>query len=414
MSEQLADFLNAEVAIKELMTAALRRASANRLLLARMGERGLVAEAETSDGARVDVRIYDDHLVANGSIDTADRDFARQLQSDGNQIIFGYDHGWSFADHETSSESCVQVPVSIGKTLVGILLLEGREAALDDSLERKLIELLAAQVLLILQNEKSNRLLRREAGIRSLAESHLADVRNTLVYEAKLSVLGKLCATIIHEMKQKIASITANAAAGVRWLEREAPDLQEAVASLQRVVHDAAQSGDIIRSVSALYGGGPVASTRFDLTRNIKDVVSLVDAETRIHRIDVRLSLGDAPLVINGDDVLINQVFANLVTNAIDAMKVVDDDVRILSIRSWREGADRIWLEIADSGSGLPPTNERPAATHKHENPKGFGLGLNFCKDVVRRHSGTIELRQREPRGCLVRISLPTAADTSV
>jgi hypothetical protein len=112
LSEQLADFLNAEMAITELMTAALRRASANRLLLARMGERGLVAEAETSHGARVNVRIYDDHLLANGSTDTADRDFVRKLQSDGNQIIFGYEQGWSFADYESSSESCVQVTSS--------------------------------------------------------------------------------------------------------------------------------------------------------------------------------------------------------------------------------------------------------------------------------------------------------------
>jgi signal transduction histidine kinase len=392
--EQLQDSPDVETAVRGLMTAAHQRASAIRLSLVCLIGSGGAVRAEVLDDAGINVEIYDS-ISAAGSMDIAACKLADEGESGEDQASTG-----------RLSRSVIQIPASVGSVRFGRLVLEGRALSLDTA-DREVLGLMASHVTLTLHIEHLNRLLERQAETQSSTPDRLIAARDGGLYEARLGILGKLCATVVHETKQRFGSIAANGAAGIRWLNRDKPDIEEAIASFRSVVRDADQSGEIIRSVSALYRGSEISNRSFDINESIRGAIALIQSDISIYQIELKATLENQPLVISGDEVLINQMLVNLMVNAIEALKSVEDNVRKLSVRSWRESKRRVRIEIVDSGIGMTEQDKRASRKARKPGSTSFGLGLDFCRDVLQAHDATIELHQREPRGCIVGISLP-------
>src|SRR3569623_417143 len=92
----------------------------------------------------------------------------------------------------------------------------------------------------------------------------------------------------------------------------------------------------------------------------------------------------------------LEQGVANLVLNSSDAMP----EGGTLRIRVQATGTDAVFLEVADEGSGAPGPTTKPG--------RRIGLGLSIVRRVVDRHSGTLRIAPRHPRGTIVTIFLPT------
>jgi len=392
--ERLQDSPDVGIAVRELMTAAHQRTSARRLSLVCLIGGGKAVRAEMLDSAGINVEIYDS-ISAAGLTDIAASNLAEEVESGEDQ-----------ASTKQQSKSLIQIPVSIGSVQVGDLGLEGKALSLN-AVDHEVLGLMGSHVVLILHIEHLNRLLDRQAEMRSPTLDSLIGIRDGGLHEAKLSILGKLCATVVHETKQRFGSIAANGAAGIRWLNRDTPDIEEAITSFRSVVRDADQSGEIIRSVSALYRGSEPSKRPFDINESIMGALALIQSDISIYQIEFEATLEDAPIVVSGDEVLINQVLVNIMVNAVESLKSVDDNVRKLSVRSWRENMRRARIEIVDSGIGVTEQDKRAPRKAKKPGSSSFGLGLDFCRDVLQAHNATIELHQREPRGCIVGISLP-------
>jgi signal transduction histidine kinase len=107
----------------------------------------------------------------------------------------------------------------------------------------------------------------------------------------------------------------------------------------------------------------------------------------------------------------IQQVIINLLVNAIEALSRAPSDNRVLRIAAGAEGGTAV-VEIADSGDGIDPAKAdkifEPFVTSK---PSGMGLGLAICRTIVDRHGGTLAIARANPRGTIVRLALPAAAD---
>jgi two-component system NtrC family sensor kinase len=131
--------------------------------------------------------------------------------------------------------------------------------------------------------------------------------------------------------------------------------------------------------------------------------------------IDVVKHYGDLPQV-NCYPAQLNQVFSNLITNAIDAMEEADCDPKTLTISTQAVEDDRVQITIKDSGSGI-----KAGVKHKIFDPffttkaigKGTGLGLGICYQIIQKHDGTITVESELGQGTEFVITLPIYAQVS-
>jgi signal transduction histidine kinase len=150
---------------------------------------------------------------------------------------------------------------------------------------------------------------------------------------------------------------------------------------------------------------------RADLHRGIESTLNVVASETR-YRADVVREFGSIP-DIECLPSQINQVVMNLVVNAAHAM---GDKRGRITIRTGSADG-RVWLEVADDGSGMPPETLKrifePFFTTKPVG-QGTGLGLSLSYGIVRKHNGSIDVRSVVGEGTTFRVTLPISREPVV
>jgi two-component system NtrC family sensor kinase len=138
----------------------------------------------------------------------------------------------------------------------------------------------------------------------------------------------------------------------------------------------------------------------------LEDTLALRDYDLRMKNIRVHLELAPDLPVIAADPHQLQQVFLNLVNNAVDAVleNSTDGDIRV---RTGVRG-DRLSVEFTDSGKGVrePSRVFDPFYTTKPVG-KGTGLGLSICYGIITEHGGTIQVRNVQPHGASFAIELP-------
>jgi C4-dicarboxylate-specific signal transduction histidine kinase len=150
--------------------------------------------------------------------------------------------------------------------------------------------------------------------------------------------------SIAHEINQPISAILANANAGLRWLGRTTPDVNETRAVLQAIVREAKRMDNIVSGIRTIFKTGAPAGVLVDLNELIREILAVVHAEHWNSQIEVHTSLDENLPFVSADRVQLQQVILNLLTNAIDAMETVIDRERRLRVLSELKGDDSILL----------------------------------------------------------------------
>ena len=155
-----------------------------------------------------------------------------------------------------------------------------------------------------------------------------------LARAARLTTMGEMAASIAHELNQPLAAIVANGHAGLRWLGRATPDLDEVKASLQRIVSVGDRASQIVGTIRATFKKGSEEKVTIDVNELMREVLTLLQRELHGHRVFVRTELAERLPRASGNRIQLQQVIVNLVTNAIEAMDSVTDRDRILRVAS--------------------------------------------------------------------------------
>src|SRR6202043_3876468 len=148
-----------------------------------------------------------------------------------------------------------------------------------------------------------------------------------------------------------------------------------------------------------------------DVNEVIRGMILLFRNEATRYNVLIRTGLAaDLPKVMV-DRVQLQQVFMNLMMNAIDAMKDVDG-TRELDIKSERTEDEQLLLSVSDTGAGLPPQQEDQIfnaffTTKAH----GPGMGLRISRSIVESHGGRLWAGGNSPRGASFYVSLPTKVE---
>jgi signal transduction histidine kinase len=255
----------------------------------------------------------------------------------------------------------------------------------------------ASAVLLVLLSETTALYAR-------LAHSVSAERR---IREARLMTMEVLSASIAHEVNQPLASMVTHADAGLRWLERENPDLDEAKTALKSIVNDGHRAAKIIESVRMVFRKGTQDRVPLNINELIQEVLRYAQSEVRLNRVSIQTQLdGNLPLV-TGNPVQLSQVVLNLVTNAVDAMSSVTGRARVLRIRSELHKPDGIMVSVEDAGTGLNPEHKdkifEPFFTTKSH---GLGMGLMICQSIIEAHGGRLWMMNNLSQGATFHFTL--------
>src|SRR4030088_658023 len=168
--------------------------------------------------------------------------------------------------------------------------------------------------------------------------------------EARLLTGDAVTATIAHEVKQPLTGMIANADAGLRWLDRSTPDLDQAKASFEQIVADGLRTGAVIESIRAIFKKDAGNRTSLDVNELIGEALALTRGDLQRHRILVQAEPNAQLPRVRGDRIQLQQVLLNLITNAIDSM-AAKDGARVLGVSSEVHDGGVI-VSVADTGTG--------------------------------------------------------------
>ena len=243
------------------------------------------------------------------------------------------------------------------------------------------------------------------------AEEALRQAQTDLAHASRVTAMGELTASLAHEVNQPIAAAVTDANTCLRWLTRDQPDLEEAREAASRIVRDATRAADIISRIRLLFKKVSPQRELVDVSEVIREMTILLRNEASRYSISVRTELAtDFPLVM-GDRVQLQQVFMNLILNAIDAVKDVDG-TRELAIKSQREENDQLLVSVSDTGVGLPPQQaDQIFNAFFTTKPHGTGMGLRISRSIVESHGGRLWAADNSPRGASFHLTLPTKAE---
>jgi PAS domain S-box-containing protein len=244
-----------------------------------------------------------------------------------------------------------------------------------------------------------------------LVVAFLADVSARRAFEREarraetLNALGAVAAGIAHELNNPLAVISSRIEL---MLDGEAGLPQEAVEDLRVLQRNVERASRISRHLLSLARQRPYARHPFDINSSIEEVAALVIGESRTSGIQLALALDRKLPFLVGDQIGIEQVVVNLLSNARDAAA---NRIRISTEPApGRDGWIRI--TVGDNGMGISTEARRrmfePFFTSRQE---GTGLGLWLSQRVIKDHGGMIAAHSDSEAGTTFVIELPLGAE---
>jgi signal transduction histidine kinase len=224
--------------------------------------------------------------------------------------------------------------------------------------------------------------------------------------EARLMTGDAVSASIAHEIKQPLSGVIISAAAGLRWLDRTTPDLDEAKVSFKQINVDGHRALAMVDGIRASFKKDAGNRTSLDINDLIGEALALTRDDLERHRILVQAERNAQVPPVRGDQIQLQQVLLNLITNAIDSM-AAKDGARVLCVRSEVHDGGGVIVSVADTGTGIDSQNiERifyPLFTTKSA---GMGMGLSICRSIIEAHDGRLWVVPNKPEGAVFQFML--------
>ncbi len=239
---------------------------------------------------------------------------------------------------------------------------------------------------------ESNQYLREEIEEHQKTESELRDTRKELIHTAKLAALGQMSAGIAHELNQPLAAIRTYSDNAVQLLGQERS--ADAVWNLEQI-------GELTERMAELSTQLKLFSRKTSGKVSIVPLHSSLDGALELLRpliiksgVKLVRDIKPKELEVTAHGVLLQQVFMNLISNGLHAVRELDD--KLISISASRVG-DLAVVQIQDNGHGIPTEDAEkifdPFYTTK-EPGQGLGLGLTITSRIVDEMGGSILIKE--------------------
>ncbi len=291
------------------------------------------------------------------------------------------------------------VPLVTKDKAIGVLIADNKftQRPIQDR-DVELLETFAHQASLAIENSRLNQELKSRLLELEDSERQLRRNQTYLLKTERLAAIGRMAATVAHEIRSPLVPIGGYARAALedfdqREVKRE--DLEVIVEEVERLERILASMLDYSKEAKPELG-------EHDLNLIVNKTVGLMAERLREKRIELETELAPQLLPIMVDDEQMQQVLLNLIHNALEAMEEGK-----LSIRT-RVKEDFLSLEIEDTGRGIPQEDiDRLFTPFFSTKPKGSGLGLPVAEKIVVDHGGFIDVQSKVGVGSRFTVNLP-------
>jgi len=241
------------------------------------------------------------------------------------------------------------------------------------------------------------------------AAEALREAQAQLAHVNRVTTMGQLVSSMLHEVMQPITAGFYNALAALHWLSSQPPNLEAARQALDLAVKDGDQAIDVIARIRAFMKNTPLRTDSFAMNEAILEVIRLTQDEVVNNGISVQTQLAEALPPIHGDRIQLQQVLLNLIINAVEAMSGSERS-RELFISTGNDPSGGVLVTVRDSGPGLRPESfGRLFDALYTTKPNGMGMGLAICRSIVEAHGGRIWASRGVGPGATLQFTLPLA-----
>jgi PAS domain S-box-containing protein len=233
----------------------------------------------------------------------------------------------------------------------------------------------------------------------------LRQLEADLAHIDRVSTLGEMAASLAHEIKQPIAAAITSANSCIEWLAHEPPNLDRARAAAARIDKYGNRAAEIIDRIRSFYRKSPPRRELVDVNGITQEMLTLLNGEATRHSVAMGTELAAELPTITADRVQLQQVFMNLMLNAIEAMK---DSGGELTVKSQLQDG-QLQFSVSDTGPGLPAGSvDQIFSAFFTTKPQGSGMGLAISRSIVESHGGRLWATANEGRGATFHFTLPS------
>ncbi|SAL12596.1 sensor histidine kinase [Caballeronia concitans] len=240
---------------------------------------------------------------------------------------------------------------------------------------------------------QANAQLTKEVNERTRAEQDLRAAHDELIQASKLAALGQMAAGITHELNQPLAALRSFSDNTRVLIDRG--DQAAARENLEAIAALTERMGKITNQLKLFVAKARPKNARTDVARALRNVLAMLQPRLKNAALDIAPELdGDAaPIFVRCEDLRLEQVFINLIGNALDAVASCDAPRIVIGMDARQ---DAVEIVVRDNGPGIPadalPRLFEPFFTTK-ETGHGLGLGLAISSAIARDYGGTLVAR---------------------
>ena len=262
------------------------------------------------------------------------------------------------------------------------------------------------QSLVIL--EESNKLrnmntrLQNEVNQREKAEQNLKVAEQTLAQTSKLAALGEMSAAVSHELNQPLAAMKTYLAGAKLLIYRSRPT--EALTSFRRLDDLIERMNSITKQLKSYSRKSSEVLTDVDLKIAIANALNIMSPQLNLAKIEYSQELTEAPAIVVGDQIRLEQVLINLIRNSLDATSNTPEPQLELTLIT----ANNAIISLKDNGSGIEDLESLFEPFYTTKKPgDGVGLGLAISSGIIKDLGGRLVAKNNETKGATFEIYLP-------
>ena len=242
-------------------------------------------------------------------------------------------------------------------------------------------------------------------------------VNKELIQVEKMASLGKMAASVAHELNNPLAGILTYAKLLIKKIQNNISqpiDREKFVEKLEHIHSETMRCGNIVRNLLTFARGSITNFQKCNLSEIIDRALKIVDHHIKLAKIKVVRKLDVMPVTIICDSDQLVQAFVALLINAVEAMP--DGGQLEITAQYPYQEAETVIIHINDSGIGIPDELKdkilEPFFTTKKDQ-NGVGLGLAVVYGIIQRHDGKIWLQSQKDKGTTFFIKLPVTQSNS-
>ena len=241
----------------------------------------------------------------------------------------------------------------------------------------------------------------------------IIEKREELLHVTRVGRLAEFVSSLAHEISQPLAAILTYAQAAERILAnpiKSPSDRDLQIKEIQEyIINDTHPATEVIRRLRSLLKKSVPEMKPFDINALIKETVVLITTDLNVRHVVLKTELDSNLPLLQGDNVQLQQVLLNLISNSFDAMQN-NQGPRELLIRTSRKDSETIEVSVKDSGCGISEKNLTKLFEHFFTSkPDGLGMGLSISRSIVEAHGGHLDVANNPDYGATFYFTLPAS-----